>query len=136
VDGHGQPFAELRRWLEQTESQGRLIAAGVLTGIVAILSMATAWGPHNPCSLQFPKVIRCALGNYESLSGAPIAAGGALFAGWLAWSAIKEQIRLEKQKMLETKIDQPQRRAQDVSAALSATKFVTFKDAAGMTSRV
>ena len=91
-------------------------------GIVAIISMATAWGPHDPCSLQFPKIIGCALGTYESLSGGLLAAGGALFAGWLAWSAVKEQVRLERQKMLEAKVDQLQRRAENISAALSATK--------------
>jgi hypothetical protein len=102
--------------------QGVLVFAGVIVGISLILSAAVAWGPHHDCTLQIPKIIGCALGSYESLSGGLIAAGGALFAGWLAWSAVKEQIRLEKQKMLEVKLDDFQRRAAEVSREISSLK--------------
>ena len=90
--------------------QGALVATGAIAGISIILSMAVAWGPHR-CALQFPKIIGCALGTYENLSGGLIAAAGALFAGWLAWSAVRDQLKLEKQKILEAKLDEFQLRA-------------------------
>jgi hypothetical protein len=126
--GQGKPSRYLKTEKQLTRKfEGTLVAAGVLTGMVAVLSMATAWGPHDPCSMQFPKIIGCALGSYESLSGGLIAAGGALFAGWLAWSAIKEQIKLEKQKMIGAKVEQLQQRAETISAALSATRTAYSK---------
>jgi hypothetical protein len=36
------------------------------------------------------------MAEHENLAGGLIGAGGALFAGWLAWSAIREQIDLEQ----------------------------------------
>lgn len=44
------------------------------------------------CPLQFPKWFGCALANHEGLAGGLIGAGGALFAGWLAWNAALRQI--------------------------------------------
>jgi len=103
--------------------EGSIIVIVVVGAIAAIMTTVTAWGPHKDCAASaFPYIIGCALGSYENLSGGLIAAGGALFAGWLAWSAVKEQIRLEKQKMLEASIVQLQQRADDLSEQLSSTK--------------
>jgi len=61
-------------------------------GISVILAMAVAWTPRKECTWQFPKIVGCAVGSFESLSGGLIAAAGALFAGWLAWTAVRMQI--------------------------------------------
>jgi hypothetical protein len=69
--------------------------------IALVLGAGVAWGPHTDCtapllSAKFPMIIGCAFGEYEGLTGGLIGAGGALFAGWLAWSAVRDQIRSER----------------------------------------
>src|SRR5689334_12627424 len=78
--------------------EGILIAIAILIAVTGIMAMATAWGPHETCPRQFPKIVGCALGSYENLSGGLIAAGGALFAGWIAWTAVRLQISSEEQR--------------------------------------
>lgn len=51
------------------------------------------------CVAAFPKWLGCVLANHENLSGGLIGAGGALFAGWLAWSAVWAQIDLTKSQL-------------------------------------
>jgi hypothetical protein len=110
------------------KTEGALIVVAVVGAIAIIMAMVTAWGSHTDCAAStFPRIIGCALGSYENLSGGLIAAGGALFAGWLAWSAVKEQIRLEKQKLLEAKVAQLQQRADEVSKTLFETKTAYAK---------
>jgi hypothetical protein len=43
-------------------------------------------------------VIGCAMGSYENLAGGLFAASAALFAGWLAWSAVQVQINAEAER--------------------------------------
>jgi hypothetical protein len=43
------------------------------------------------CGIQFPKLFGCLLSRHENLAGGLIAASGALFAGWLAWTAVRDQ---------------------------------------------
>jgi hypothetical protein len=74
-----------------------LVVACILVATTAALAMAVAWDPKHQCVAQFPKIIGCALASYESLSGGLVAAGGALFAGWLLWTATREQIDLAQQ---------------------------------------
>src|SRR5689334_16840493 len=78
--------------------EGSLIVIGAVVGVTVVLAMAVAWGPQSKCAAQFPKIIGCALASYEALSGGLIAAAGALFAGWLAWSAARDQIAMERTK--------------------------------------
>jgi hypothetical protein len=63
--------------------QGASIILGSLFIAILVLAAAVAWGPHQ-CALVFPKIIGCAVGHYEGLTGGMLAAGSALFAGWLA----------------------------------------------------
>jgi hypothetical protein len=65
--------------------------------IVAALAAALAWGPHQ-CPLVFPKIIGCALGQYETLASGLIAASAALIAGWLAWSGVQQQIAADERR--------------------------------------
>lgn len=85
------------------KTEGTIIVVGAVLGIACVLAVAVAWGQDNECVAQFPKVIGCALASYEGLSGGLIAAGGALFAGWLAWSAARDQIALEKSNAHEVR---------------------------------
>jgi hypothetical protein len=81
--------------------QGLLIALGSMAAIVVVLGSALAWGPHH-CKLAFPMVIGCAMGSYEDLSGGIFAASAAIFAGWLAWSAVQVQINAEEKRAPQT----------------------------------
>jgi hypothetical protein len=73
----------------------------VVIGICSLMAMAVAWGPKQECIVQFPKIVGCALGSYEGLSAGLIATGGALIAGWLAWSAARDQIWLARRQSAE-----------------------------------
>ena len=72
-------------------------------GLVIIFAIATAtvvtnlWGEGYHCAWEFPKAVGCILGAREGLAGGLIGAGGALFAGWLAWSAGRNQIQAERE---------------------------------------
>lgn len=46
---------------------------------------------------QWPKWLGCAMAAHESLTGGLIGSGGALFAAWLAWIAIQQQIRADRE---------------------------------------
>jgi hypothetical protein len=48
-----------------------------------------------------------------------IAAGGALFAGLLAWSAVREQVEIERRKLRESDISAQATRADHVSKVVS-----------------
>src|ERR1700694_960334 len=82
----------MNRW-----TQGLLIILGSMAATTAVLAGALAWGPHH-CKLAFPMVIGCAMGSYESLAGGIFAASAALFAGWLAWSAVQVQVSAEERR--------------------------------------
>lgn len=77
--------------------QGLCIVLGSLLATVGVLAAALAWGPHQ-CELVFPNIIGCAMASYEGLTGAMIAGGTALVAGWLAWSAVQVQIAAEERR--------------------------------------
>jgi hypothetical protein len=84
--------------------QGLGIILGSTAVSVAVLGGALAWGPHH-CKLAFPMVIGCAMGSYESLAGGLFAASAALFAGWLAWSAVQVQIGAEEKRAAADRVE-------------------------------
>ena len=84
--------------------QGASIVLGSLFIAILVLAAAVAWGPHQ-CALVFPKIIGCAVGHYEGLTGGMLAAGSALFAGWLAWSAVQVQIAAEERRATVERVE-------------------------------
>jgi hypothetical protein len=82
--------------------EGAVVVGIAVVAIAVILAAAVAWGPKHECVAEFPKIIGCALGTYEGLAGGLIAAGGAAFAGWLAWSAARDQIALAQRQAADT----------------------------------
>jgi hypothetical protein len=84
--------------------QGLSIILGSIVISVAVLGGALAWGPHH-CKLAFPMVIGCAVGSYENLAGGLFAASAALFAGWLAWSAVQVQINSEDKRAAADRVE-------------------------------
>lgn len=82
--------------------QGFILA--LLIFVVMLLTLTLAQSgvePAKQCALslskaQFPKWFGCVIATHEALAGGLIGAGGVLFAAWLAWSAVREQIDLQK----------------------------------------
>jgi hypothetical protein len=89
----------MKRW-----TQGLYIILGTTAATTIVLAAALAWGPHH-CKLAFPMVIGCAMGSYESLAGGLFAANAALFAGWLAWSAVQVQISAEARRAAADRVE-------------------------------
>jgi hypothetical protein len=94
-----QRSTSVARWL-----QGLCIIFGSVVLTIAVLAAALAWGPHH-CKAALPMVIGCAIGSYESLSGGMVAASAALFAGWLAWSAVQIQIAAEERRAAADRVE-------------------------------
>jgi hypothetical protein len=60
---------------------------------------------------QWPRYLGCAMGAHEALAGGLIGAAGALFAAWLAFQAIQEQMQAEAERLNEqrrTEVEQRQ----------------------------
>jgi hypothetical protein len=86
----------MRRWI-----QGLLLGAGLIVVSVLLIAFALAWGPHERvCKIAFPMVIGCAIGTYQALASGLIAASSALFAGWLAWSAVRAHTNAEADRAM------------------------------------
>jgi hypothetical protein len=75
--------------------------------VVFILGFAHAWAPPTirgqgvQCFVdfahsKFPMWLGCIIATHETLAGGLIAAAGALFGAWLAFSGLKEQIAMER----------------------------------------
>jgi hypothetical protein len=71
-------------------AQLRLVAATILIAIVGILLVANIQPVDHRCAWQFPVIMSCLLSARETLSAGLIGTGGAVFAGWLAYSAAQE----------------------------------------------
>src|SRR5580704_18710813 len=70
----------------------QLIKVGgvIIVTIVALLLVANVRPIDRACSWQFPKLVSCLLSGREVLAAGLIGTGGAVFAGWLAYSAAIE----------------------------------------------
>ena len=81
--------------------QGAVLLALIFLVSLAVLAAADAGmiikDGAQRCGAQFPKWLGCVVANHESLSGSLIAAGGALFAAWVAWHAVMDQIESDKE---------------------------------------
>lgn len=108
------PRQVMKRWM-----QGFFIVVAAIIVTVVVLAGALAWGPHH-CEVTFPKVIGCALGSYESLAGGMIAAEAALFAGWLAWSAVQVQIDAEAKRANADRVEVEEVLKQDIDSFAEA----------------
>jgi hypothetical protein len=99
--------------------QGFCIILGSIIATVGVLAVALAWGPHH-CEPAFPTVIGCAIGSYESLAAGMIAAGAALFAGWLAWSGVQTQIAAEEMRATADRVEVEQVLQEDLDTFAEA----------------
>ena len=96
VDDRDARFFPRGRW-----RKGAVLLALIILVSLAVLAAADGWmiikDGAQRCGAQFPKWLGCVVANHENLSGGLIAAGGALFAAWVAWHAVMDQIESEKE---------------------------------------
>jgi hypothetical protein len=85
--------------------QGVLIAAAIVVFIYAVLAVANIAPLNNQCEWKFPKFLSCLLGARENLTGGLIGGAGALFAAWVAWLAVRQQIAFEREKRRDAELD-------------------------------
>jgi hypothetical protein len=99
---------------------GWLVALAIVLFISAIMSVAVLGGTKAECfSVPWYRLPGCSMALYENLSGGLIASGGALFAGWLAWSAVREQVEIERRKLRSADISAQSLKADQVSRIVS-----------------
>jgi hypothetical protein len=63
-----------------------------------VLALAQ-WGSGSSCGWQFPKWFGCVLHDHESLTAGLIGAAGALFAAWIAWTAVQRQLEEQQRQV-------------------------------------
>lgn len=80
-------------------------AVGVFGGltliVISLLAFAHTYAPiksdarcfETVLNAQFPKWVGCAMAAHEGLAGGLIGFAGAIFAAWLAYSAVQDQLR-------------------------------------------
>lgn len=73
-----------------------LLATGIAIFIFLLLAAADL-GSGNACAPQFPKWFGCVLDAHDGFAGGLVGAGGALFAGWLAWTGVRDQVQAERE---------------------------------------
>lgn len=78
----------------------------ILLIIIGTLAAANIRPIHDRCAWQFPKILSCLLSARETLAAGLIGAGGAIFAAWLAWTAVREQIAVDRRQIAESKVAQ------------------------------
>jgi hypothetical protein len=72
---------------------GTTAIPALLFGLFIFLVLALAqWGSGSSCGWQFPKWFGCVLHDHESLAAGLIGAAAALFAAWIAWTAVQHQL--------------------------------------------
>jgi hypothetical protein len=76
--------------MRRRNAQLGIVAATTITVIVIILLTSNIDPIDHQCAWQFPKIMSCLLSARETLSAGLIGTGGAVFAGWPAYSAAKE----------------------------------------------
>jgi hypothetical protein len=78
------------------KTQTAIIGLSIIFAVAALLGVANLWTDEHRCAWEFPKAIGCILAVREGLAGGIIGAGGALFAGWLAWAGVRDQVQTER----------------------------------------
>ena len=91
----------------------------VLTVVILAFVDATAMEDVKRCApsiwqSQWPKYIGCAAAAHEGLAGGLVGAAGALFAAWLAFDAIQQQLGEERQRVHEERQRQDRLQAEEL----------------------
>src|SRR5262249_15477920 len=80
--------------------RGLALLFGVLLFTFLVLALAQG-GSGSSCGWQFPKWFGCVLHKHDNLAAGLIGAAGALFAAWIAWTAVQRQLSEQQQQLKE-----------------------------------
>jgi hypothetical protein len=83
--------------LQKPKTQFFILLFGLPLFTFLVLALAQ-WGGGSSCHWQFPKWFGCVLDNHDSLAAGLIGAAGALFAAWIAWTAVQRQINADRER--------------------------------------
>lgn len=90
----------------------------IAVAILALLLLANLDPYDRQCAWVFPNIASCLLSARETLFAGLIATGGALFAAWLAWSSLQDQIGMAQTNEREAKLLECEKKIQDASREL------------------
>jgi hypothetical protein len=98
--------------------------AVVIVGTILLLMLVANIAPlDRQCPWVFPKVLGCLLSARETLFAGLVAAGGALFAAWVAWTAVRDQTEFEMARDAATRED---RMRMEVARAKTEMEIITI----------
>ena len=83
--------------LKKRTTQFLLLLFGLPLFTFSVLALAQ-WGSGRSCHWQFFKWFGCVLHDHESLAAGLIGAAGALFAAWIAWTAVQRQLEEQQRQ--------------------------------------
>jgi hypothetical protein len=119
------PKSRLRHVITRT-----IVGIGLIAVVIAALGFAHAWylpkedgGPRcfeTFAQSQFPKWLGCAMAMHENLAGGLVGAAGALFAAWIAFTAVQRQIEEETARFTTQMQEETARRERDHIKAKAA----------------
>jgi hypothetical protein len=102
-----------------------------------VLALAQV-GSGSSCHWQFPKWFGCVLDEHDGLAAGLVGASGALFAAWIAWTAVQRQINADHERATADRDDAEQRLSTElfeysdgVAAALRYLSELQHSETAG-----
>jgi hypothetical protein len=107
MQGHIQLSSDIRRGI----SIAIILGVALIAIVVLLLTFADSFSVSEAhCSAGFlkskwPLYVGCILAAHEGLAGGLIGAAGAVFAGWLAWSAVQVQIAAEERRAAADRVE-------------------------------
>ena len=93
------------------------VLIAMVIGILSFVHVTASIEPSKRCApsiwqSQWPKWIGCTMAAHEGLAGGLIGGAGALFAAWVAYTAVRDQIDAEGERVRE-QIDAERRQARE-----------------------
>jgi uncharacterized integral membrane protein len=94
------PLHSSRHLVMKIRTNAYSVVGVILLLICGILAVANIRPIHDDqCSWQFPRILSCLSSARETLAAGLIGTGGAIFAAWLAWTAVLEQIASDERQL-------------------------------------
>jgi hypothetical protein len=105
------------------KKQGLAVAALIIAVFLLLVISANIAPYDRQCGWVFPKISSCLLSARETLVAGLAAAGGALFAAWLAFAGLQDQIGMARRNELEAKRLDREKRVQVAGRDLELMKI-------------
>lgn len=105
------------------KKQGLAVAALIIAVFLLLVISANIAPYDRQCGWVFPKILSCLLSARETLVAGLAAAGGALFAAWLAFAGLQDQIGMARRNELEAKRLDREKRVQVAGRDLELMKI-------------